>query len=212
VPPRVEELSDVGRRDWTTGIELIRTCMATHDTKTYVPRRGFGHSIDICAVDSHRKLHISGSPVIIWKLFKVFPVTGTSRAHGAGQGYYPQGVCLYTLTASENIHPMMLDTCSGTSLSLFPTFFVLIGRLKRPETVESLFIAFRLTGDKRYRDYGWDIFQAIEKHCRIPGGGYATIVNVDDVPVQHEDKMETFFLVSFFFPSRFRICLGWGWE
>jgi mannosyl-oligosaccharide alpha-1,2-mannosidase len=36
VPPRGEELSDVGRRDWTTGIELIRTCMATHDTKTHV--------------------------------------------------------------------------------------------------------------------------------------------------------------------------------
>jgi Glycosyl hydrolase family 47 len=74
--------------------------------------------------------------------------------------------------------------------------FVLIELLKRPETVESLFIAFRLTGDKRYRDQGWAIFQAIEKHCRIPSGGYATIVNVDEVPVRHEDKMETFFLVS----------------
>ena len=89
-------------------------------------------------------------------------------------------------------------------------FFVLIGRLKRPETVESLFIAFRLTGDKRYRDYGWDIFQAIEKHCRIPGGGYATIVNVDDVPVQHEDKMETFFLVSFFFSFQVSDLPGMG--
>jgi len=74
--------------------------------------------------------------------------------------------------------------------------FVLIELLKRPETVESLFTAFRLTGDKRYRDHGWAIFQAIEKHCRIPSGGYATIVNVDEVPVRHEDKMETFFLVS----------------
>jgi hypothetical protein len=74
--------------------------------------------------------------------------------------------------------------------------FVLIEILKRPETVESLFTAFRLTGDKRYRDDGWAIFQAIEKHCRIPSGGYATIINVDEVPVKHEDKMETFFLVS----------------
>ena len=40
VPPRAEELSDLGRRDWTTGIELIRTCMATHETKTYVPPFG----------------------------------------------------------------------------------------------------------------------------------------------------------------------------
>ena len=61
--------------------------------------------------------------MIIWKLFKVFPVTGISRVHGAGQDYYPQGICLSTLTASENIHPTMLVTCSGTSLSLFPLFF-----------------------------------------------------------------------------------------
>ena len=65
----------------------------------------------------------------------------------------------------------------------------------RPETVESLFIAYRLTGDERYRKYGWQIFQAIEKHCRVPGGGYAAVRNVDEVPVVQEDKMETFLMV-----------------
>ncbi|KAF9025070.1 glycoside hydrolase family 47 protein [Hymenopellis radicata] len=64
----------------------------------------------------------------------------------------------------------------------------------RPETVESLFLAWRLTGDQKYRDYGWGIFQAIEKYCKVNTGGYATIVNVDEVPVRLEDKMETFFL------------------
>lgn len=66
----------------------------------------------------------------------------------------------------------------------------------RPETVESLFVAFRLTGNKRYRDYGWSIFQAIEKHCRVESGGYASIINVDESPARMEDKMETFFMVS----------------
>ncbi|KAF9441072.1 glycoside hydrolase family 47 protein [Macrolepiota fuliginosa MF-IS2] len=64
----------------------------------------------------------------------------------------------------------------------------------RPETVESLFIAYRLTGDERYRDHGWNIFQAIEKHCRVDTGGYTTIINVDEIPTRKEDKMETFFL------------------
>lgn len=68
----------------------------------------------------------------------------------------------------------------------------------RPETVESLFIAFRLTGDVRYRNYGWEIFQAIEKYCRIETGGYASILNVDDVKSRLEDKMETFLLVGLF--------------
>lgn len=67
---------------------------------------------------------------------------------------------------------------------------------RRPETVESLFLAYRLTGDQRYRDYGWSIFQAIETYCRIETGGYASILNVDAVPVTYEDKMETFLMVS----------------
>jgi|ERR1700722_685238 len=65
-----------------------------------------------------------------------------------------------------------------------------------PETVESLFIAFRLTGNKYYREQGWRIFQAIEKHCRITSGGYAGVLDVDSLPVKHEDKMETFFMVN----------------
>lgn len=36
IPPRPEELSEVGKRDWKTGVELIKTCMDTHDTATYV--------------------------------------------------------------------------------------------------------------------------------------------------------------------------------
>jgi hypothetical protein len=72
--------------------------------------------------------------------------------------------------------------------------------------VESLFIAFRLTGDKKYRDQGWSIFQSIEKHCRVETGGYATVVNVDEVPVRLEDKMETFLMVC---SSPFKCNFGW---
>lgn len=66
----------------------------------------------------------------------------------------------------------------------------------RPETVESLFLAHRLTGDPKYRRWGWNIFQAIEKHCKVPTGGYATVLNVDKLPVQWDDKQETFLLAS----------------
>lgn len=64
-----------------------------------------------------------------------------------------------------------------------------------PQTVESLFLAYRLTGDEKYRTYGWDIFQSIEKYARVETGGYATILNVEDVNSKLEDRMETFFLV-----------------
>lgn len=40
----------------------------------------------------------------------------------------------------------------------------------RPETVESLMYLWRLTGNKTYQDWGWDIFQAFEKNSRIASG------------------------------------------
>ncbi|GAA6028046.1 hypothetical protein JCM8097_001846 [Rhodosporidiobolus ruineniae] len=64
----------------------------------------------------------------------------------------------------------------------------------RPETAESLFVAYRLTGDPIYRTWGWEIFQAFVKHCRLPEGGFASIRDVDQVPVVYEDRMETFWI------------------
>lgn len=68
----------------------------------------------------------------------------------------------------------------------------------RPETLESIFLAYRLTGDTRYRRIGWKIFQSIEKYCRLDEGGYSSILNVDDVNTKKDDKMETFWLVQTF--------------
>lgn len=33
-PPREHELTDVGKRDWETGYQLIETCVDTHNTAT----------------------------------------------------------------------------------------------------------------------------------------------------------------------------------
>ncbi|GAA5891356.1 hypothetical protein JCM6882_004669 [Rhodosporidiobolus microsporus] len=64
----------------------------------------------------------------------------------------------------------------------------------RPETAESLFVAYRLTGDPLYREWGWTIFRSFVKHCRLPDGGFASILDVDQVPVEFEDRVETFWL------------------
>ncbi|XP_048244955.1 endoplasmic reticulum mannosyl-oligosaccharide 1,2-alpha-mannosidase-like isoform X2 [Haliotis rufescens] len=67
--------------------------------------------------------------------------------------------------------------------------------LLRPETVESLLYLHRLTGDKKYREWGWQIFQAFEKYTKIPGGGYSSINNVKNMGSPgFKDKMESFFL------------------
>ena len=33
--------------------------------------------------------------------------------------------------------------------------------LLRPETLESLFVLWRVTGDRKYRDWGWHIFRCL---------------------------------------------------
>jgi len=67
----------------------------------------------------------------------------------------------------------------------------------RPEMIESLFLLYRVTRDPMYREWGWNTFQAIEQHCRLPNGnGYAALLNVAQLPVRHEDMMESFFLAE----------------
>ncbi|CAH1719279.1 unnamed protein product [Chironomus riparius] len=65
----------------------------------------------------------------------------------------------------------------------------------RPETFESYFIMWRLTHDQKYRDWGWDAIQALEKHCRSDGG-YSGIKNVYLEPPQQDDVQQSFFLAE----------------
>ncbi|KAK7245677.1 hypothetical protein RIF29_40525 [Crotalaria pallida] len=66
--------------------------------------------------------------------------------------------------------------------------------LLRPETVESLFVLYRITEDPKYREWGWQIFEAFEKHTKVGTGGYCSLDDVTSVPPHRRDKMETFFL------------------
>ena len=66
--------------------------------------------------------------------------------------------------------------------------------LLRPETVESLLILYRVTKDEKYREWGWKIFQAFEKHSKIASGGYSSIKKVTADRPEYMDKMESFFL------------------
>jgi mannosyl-oligosaccharide alpha-1,2-mannosidase len=65
--------------------------------------------------------------------------------------------------------------------------------LLRPETVESLFVLWRTTGNARYREWGWAIFQAIETHCKVESGGYSGLQDVTSRRPLQTGKMESFF-------------------
>jgi mannosyl-oligosaccharide alpha-1,2-mannosidase len=70
--------------------------------------------------------------------------------------------------------------------------------LQRPETIESLFVMWRLTGDEIYRDWGWKIFESFVQHSKAPEGGYTSLDDVTTVPTKKRDNMESFWLVCFF--------------
>jgi endoplasmic reticulum Man9GlcNAc2 1,2-alpha-mannosidase len=83
---------------------------------------------------------------------------------------------------------------ASATLSACLTTLMLLGRVWAGRV--SLFVMYRLTGDERYREWGWHIFQAFETHTRVPAGGYACLDDVTRVPAPQRDKMESFFLAE----------------
>ncbi|KAF9537621.1 hypothetical protein EC957_007868 [Mortierella hygrophila] len=64
----------------------------------------------------------------------------------------------------------------------------------RPETLESLWILYRLTGEKKYQDQAWEIFQSLERSCRT-SIAYTGLTNVNNIHSK-DNKMESFFLAE----------------
>ena len=70
------------------------------------------------------------------------------------------------------------------------------------KAVESFYYLWRTTGDPRWRERGWAVFEAIEREART-STGYATIQNVElsvvgikDGALNKKDEMPSFFLAE----------------
>lgn len=67
--------------------------------------------------------------------------------------------------------------------------------LLRPETVESFFVLYHLTGDPIYREWGWEVFQSIERYCKTEAA-YGKLADVKSTTLAVQDNMESFFLAE----------------
>jgi mannosyl-oligosaccharide alpha-1,2-mannosidase len=65
----------------------------------------------------------------------------------------------------------------------------------RPEAIESIFYMYRITGESKYQDIAWEMFQAISTHTRTEFGN-AAISDVMETPVERYDSMESFWLAE----------------
>lgn len=54
---------------------------------------------------------------------------------------------------------------------------------------------WRLTKDPKYREWGWEAVQALEKHCRVPGG-FTGIMNVYVVDSTKDDVQQSYFFAE----------------
>ncbi|KAL2809703.1 glycoside hydrolase [Aspergillus granulosus] len=67
--------------------------------------------------------------------------------------------------------------------------------LLRPEAIESVFIMYRITGDKKYQDAAWRMFKNIDKVTRSKYG-HAAITDVRQIKPAQLDYMESFWLAE----------------
>ncbi|CAE7404416.1 MAN1B1, partial [Symbiodinium pilosum] len=67
----------------------------------------------------------------------------------------------------------------------------------RPEVVESLWYLYLASGNSKYQEWGWAIFQAIEAFARLDSG-YSSIEDVTAEELLRRDEMQTFLLSETF--------------
>uniref|UniRef100_A0ABK0L7B6 alpha-1,2-Mannosidase n=1 Tax=Rattus norvegicus TaxID=10116 RepID=A0ABK0L7B6_RAT len=65
----------------------------------------------------------------------------------------------------------------------------------RPEVVESYMYLWRQTHDPIYREWGWEVVMALEKHCRTEGG-FSGIQDVYSSNPNHDNRQQSFFLAE----------------
>jgi mannosyl-oligosaccharide alpha-1,2-mannosidase len=88
----------------------------------------------------------------------------------------------------------MAAISSGTSFH-FITSKPLSDLFHRPEAIESVFIMYRVTGDRKWRDKGWEMFESVRAHTRT-NWGHSCIDNVMKPKPSHTDEMESFWLAE----------------
>ena len=64
----------------------------------------------------------------------------------------------------------------------------------RPEVLESITILYYLTGDQQYRQMGWNIYQSIEKYCRVQYG-YSGLKSCND-RLSYDNRMESYYFAE----------------
>ncbi|MQM03728.1 hypothetical protein Taro_036506 [Colocasia esculenta] len=117
-------------------------------------------------------------------------------------GYGPEDAQKFLSLAEElawtcyNFYQSTPTGLAGENYFFRPKEDMIVGtswNILRPETIESLMYLWRVTGNKTYQEWGWNIFQAFERNSRVDSG----FVGLRDVNTGDKDNMmQSFFLAE----------------
>lgn len=126
--------------------------------------------------------------------------TGRRLTDGCAWAYRnaPNGIMpeLFKLEACPTLSECDYNPTSESSAETSPFSSVLDGRyILRPEAIESVFYMYRITGESRYQDIAWDMFQAIDKNTRTDFAN-AALRDVMKRQPEKDDSMESFWMAE----------------
>jgi mannosyl-oligosaccharide alpha-1,2-mannosidase len=115
-----------------------------------------------------------------------------------GTGLSPE---IVVFNSKKDINP---DETRGMTWSTRGDFYIKPNdkhNLQRPETVETLYYLYKITGDLKYREWGWEIFQNFIKYSKVtdPDGKnvrYTSLRDCTIVPPVQADNLESFWLAE----------------
>ncbi|RDL37408.1 alpha-1,2-Mannosidase [Venustampulla echinocandica] len=138
------------------------------------------------------------------ELFHVMPCPNQGSCKWSDDIWYD------ALAALHPYEPGVEETPSGRAerikklaaeMKLAPGFTSVGDRryILRPEAIESVFIMYRITGDQKWQDAAWRMFQAVEKVSRTEVAAAAIMditVPKEEVKDMQMDSMESFWLAE----------------
>lgn len=163
-------------------------------------------SLSLLAETEHLEFFISGMFALGGRLFK--DPSHIEIARRLTEGFIwaynatPSGIApenFYTIGCDAKSECIWNETLWRENSGFFHAMGITGTRdakyLLRPEAIESLFYMYRITGESRYQDEAWKIFQTIDLRTRTKFGN-AELTNVFEEDSMKKDGMESFWLAE----------------
>ncbi|KAF4445667.1 hypothetical protein F53441_10616 [Fusarium austroafricanum] len=124
-------------------------------------------------------------------------VIGEKLTRGCAKAYaaYPTGLMpeIVQVERCPTLEPCDFDPKSDTKPPGFRARD--LSYLLRPETIESVFYLYRITGKEEFRDIAWEMWTSIRAAAETKDA-FAAVEDVNGKEVKHKDYMESFWMAE----------------